>query len=328
MAIDQPTTRGHRVYLTRSVPEAGIALLASAGLTIRMNPLPRALTPDELCREVGRYDAVMCQATDRIDESVLEASRPRCRIFANCAVGYDNIDLAAAGRLGIVVTNTPDVLTEATADLTWALMLAAARRVGEAERLVRAGVWRGWNMLDFLGADVYGKTLGIVGAGRIGTAVARRARGFDMKLLYFARSDKPAMAALGAERRTLAEVMEESDFVSVHLSLTRDTRRLIDDRAIRRMKKDAIFINTSRGAIVDQGALATALAQGRIAAAGLDVYLNEPMIPAELMALENVVLLPHIGSATVSTRNRMAQTAAANVVSVLRGEGPLNPVGI
>ncbi len=322
---NQPITGG-RVYLTRSVPEAGIAMLASAGLTIRMNPLPRLLRHEELCQEVGGYHAVMCQATDRIDETVLTASRPRCKVFANCAVGYDNIDVAAATRLGIIVTNTPDVLTEATADLTWALMLAAARRLGEAERLVRAGVWRGWNMLDFLGVDVHGKTLGIIGAGRIGTAVARRARGFDMKLLYFARSEKPAMAALGAERRSLGELMEESDFVSVHLALSRETRNLIDDRAIRRMKREAIFINTSRGAVVDQSALVAALSQGRIAAAGLDVYTKEPMIPAELLALENVVLLPHIGSATVSTRNRMAQTAAANVVSVLRGEGPLNPV--
>jgi glyoxylate reductase len=157
-------------------------------------------------------------------------------------------------------------------------MLAAARRLGESERLVRAGVWRGWSMLDFLGVDVHGKTLGIVGAGRIGTAVARRARGFDMNLLYFARSDKPAMTALGAERRSLGELMEESDFITVHLSLSRETRHFIDDRAIRHMKREAIFINTSRGAVVDQSALIAALSQGRIAAAGLDVYANEPMV--------------------------------------------------
>ncbi len=328
MSQAEPATPGRRVYLTRGIPEAGIAMLASAGLTIRMNPLPRPLRHEELCREAGHYDAVMCQATDRIDEAVLAAASPRCRIFANCAVGYDNIDVAAAARRGIIVTNTPDVLTEATADLTWALMLATARRLGEAERLVRAGVWRGWSMMDFLGMDIHGKTLGIVGAGRIGTAVARRAQGFDMKLLYYARSDQRAMAALGAERRPLGELMAESDFVTIHVSLSRETRHLIDDRAIRRMKREAILINTSRGAVVDQSALITALTQGRIAAAGLDVYTNEPMIPADLLALENVVLLPHIGSATVSTRNRMAQTAAANVVSVLRGDGPINPVRV
>lgn len=316
------------VFITRTIPEAGIAVLATAGVSVRLNPLARGLTPDELIEEVGRYDGVICQLSDRINADVLKAAAPRCKVFANCAVGFDNFDLARAEQYGIALTNTPDVLTEATADLTWALMLATARRIGEAERVVRAGAWRGWGMLDFLGADIFGQTLGIVGAGRIGTAVAHRASGFSMRVLYYDRDRSPIAERAGAKRVGLTELLEASDIVSLHMPLTEDTRDLIGENALGRMKRNAILINTARGEIVDQAALIRALERGRLAGAGFDVYRNEPIIPPELSALENVVLLPHIGSATVNTRTVMSEVAANNVIAVLRGEEALNPIGV
>ncbi len=317
---------GKSVFITRSIPDTGIALLAASGLSVRMNPLARFLRPEELQEKVGRFDAVICQITDTVDEAVLAAAAPRCKVFANCAVGFDNIDIPAAQRLGITITNTPNVLTEATADLTWALMLATARRVGEAERHLRAGAWRGWGMLDFLGADIHAQTLGIVGAGRIGTAVARRASGFSMKILYAHPRANDALDRMGASRVSLLELLQSSDFVSLHVPLTDSTRTLIDDKALRAMKPNAILINTSRGAVVDESALIEALQEGRISGAGLDVYRSEPHVPRELFEVGNAVLLPHIGSATVTTRSRMAQIAANNVIAVLRGESALDPV--
>lgn len=314
------------VFITRAIPEGGIALLNEAGLSVHVNSHLRALQPEELIKEVARHDAVVCQMVDQIDQKVLQAAAGKCRVIATCAVGYDNIDVASAFKLGIAITHTPDVLTETTADLTWALMLAAARRAGEGERVVRAGQWRGWGMMDFLGTDVHGKTLGVVGAGRIGTAVARRGSGFRMQLLYHARSAKPEMDSLGARRVSLNQLLESSDFVSIHVPLTEETRHLIDEKALARMKREAILINTARGAVVDQDAMIDALANGRLAAAGLDVYANEPAVPPELIKLENVVLLPHIGSATVATRTEMACMAARNVIAVLRGVTPPNPV--
>lgn len=310
------------VYVTRMIPDAGLAKLINAGLTVQMNPLARPLFPHELSAEVGGHDAVICQLADRIDETILAAAAPRCRVFATCAVGYDNIDLAAARRLGITVTNTPDVLTEATADLAWTLLLAAARRLGEAERYLRAGAWTGWAMLDFLGVDVWGRTLGIIGAGRIGTAVARRGTGFGMRILYHDSEPRPAMESLGARQASLNELLEAGDFISLHTPLVPETRNLIDARAIARMKRGAILVNTARGPVVDQDALIEALRLGRIAGAGLDVYRDEPRIPRELLELPNVVLAPHIGSATIGTRARMAELAAENVIAVLRGERP------
>lgn len=314
------------VYITRTIPDTGVALLVDAGMSVNMNPHARTPRREELLAQVGRHDALICQLSDRIDQDILKAAAPRCKIIATCAVGHDNIDLESANDYGIVVTNTPDVLTHAMADLTWALLLATARRLGEAERVVRGRAWRGWGMLDFLGADVYGKTLGLIGAGRIGTAVARRASGFEMRVLYHARSQNQQIEALGATRAALGELLEASDFVSLHVPITPETHHMLDEGALRRMKQGAILINTARGAVVDQVALIESLREGHIAAAGLDVYDKEPAVPEEMLAMENVVLLPHIGSATVSTRNRMAQIAAANVTAVLRGEEPLSPV--
>lgn len=314
------------VFITRSIPDVGIAALTAAGLSVEMNRLARNLRHDELRDRVGGYDAIICHLADPIDAAVLSAAAPRCRIVATCAVGYDNIDVASAARRGIVVAHTPDVLTDATADLTWALIMATARRLGEAERVVRAGAWRGWAMLDFLGFDVYGATLGLVGAGRIGTAVARRAAGFAMPVLYYDAGDRPAMEALGARRVDLRRLLETSDIVSLHVPLTPETKNLIDAKAIQSMKRTAILINTARGAVVDQAALIEALREGRLAGAGLDVYPNEPHVSRELLDLENVALLPHIGSATIATRSRMAEIAARNVVAVLSGEPPVTPV--
>lgn len=314
------------VLVTRTIPDRGIAALSAAGLSVRVNPSARGLRHDELREQVGGYDGVICHLSDRIDADILAAAAPRCRVFATCAVGYDNIDVPAAARLGIVITNTPEVLTNATADLTWALILATARRLGEAERLVRAGAWRGWGMLDFLGVDVYGRTLGVIGAGRIGTAVARRATGFSMRVLYHDDAPRPPMESLGARRVGLPELLSSSDFVSLHVPLTEGTRRLIDRKALDLMKRDAVLINTARGDVVDQAALIEVLREGRIFAAGLDVYQNEPRVPKELTALENVILLPHIGSATIATRTRMAEMAAENVIAVLNGRAPINPV--
>lgn len=315
------------VFITRMIPESGIVLLQKAGLAVKMNPFARQPKHEELVAEAGRHDAVICQLPDAIDRNFLKAASARCRVVATCAVGVDNIDLAAAREFNVTITNTPDVLTEATADLTWALMLATARRLGEAERTVRAGAWRGWGMLDLLGFDVYRRTLGIVGAGRIGAAVARRARGFDMPVLYHSRHRNPGIEEFGAKQVSLYELLEQSDFVSLHTPLTEDTRQLIDGKAIARMKHGAILINTARGAVVDQVEMIRALREGRLAAAGLDVYEKEPAVSPELLELDNVVLLPHIGSATVSTRNRMAEIAAENVIAVLNGKPAVTPVG-
>lgn len=314
------------VFITRMIPESGIVLLQKAGLAVKMNPFARQPKHEELVEEAGRHDAVICQLPDAIDRTFLKAASARCKVVATCAVGVDNIDLAAAREFNVTITNTPDVLTEATADLTWALMLATARRLGEAERTVRAGAWRGWGMLDLLGFDVYRRTLGIVGAGRIGAAVARRARGFDMPVLYHSRRRNPGIEEFGAKRVSLYELLEQSDFVTLHTPLTEETRQLIDGKAIARMKRGAILINTARGAVVDQVEMIRALKDGRLAAAGLDVYEKEPAVSPELLELDNVVLLPHIGSATISTRNRMAEIAAENVIAVLNGKPAVTPV--
>lgn len=252
---------------------------------------------------------------------------PRLRIIANCAVGYDNIDLAAARARGVVVSNTPDVLTESTADLTWALILAVARRLKEAQALVAAGAWRGWHPTELLGVELAGASLGIVGAGRIGQAVGRRAVGFGMQILYAARSAKPDFEReTGARRAELPRLLGSSDVVSLHAPSTDETRRLFDARAFAAMRPGAVFINTARGDLVDEAALAAAVQSGRLGGAGLDVYAAEPHVPRALIEHPRVVVLPHIGSATVQTRRAMAVLAAANVRAVLAGEPPLTPV--
>jgi glyoxylate reductase len=262
-----------------------------------------------------------------VDAELLDAAGPTLRVVANFAVGYDNVDVAACRERGVLVTNTPDVLTNATAELAVALMLAAARRLGEAERLVRAGRWTGWEPNQLLGRELSGAVVGIVGLGRIGARVAELLRGFGADLLYAARSRHPeAERSLGAEHAALEDLLERSDFVTLHVPLSPKTRHLIDTRALQRMKRGAILVNTSRGGLVDAAALARALREERLGGAGLDVYEDEPRVPPELMELERVVLAPHIGSATAAARDGMAQLVAENVIAVLEGQTPLTLV--
>jgi len=314
------------VYVTRRVPQPGLDILIENCSHIEVNPHDRVLSREELLEAVRGRDAVLCLLTDRIDAEVLDAARG-CKIFANYAVGYNNIDVAAATERGIAVTNTPGVLTDATADLTWALLFAAARRVVEGDAFTRAGRFQGWSPMLLLGADISGKTLGIVGAGRIGTAVALRARGFRMRVLYFDKNQNEALEqAVGAEKVELDDLLRQADFVSIHVDLNPSTHHLIGRRELGLMKPTAYLLNASRGPVVDEAALVEALREGKIAGAGLDVYENEPALAPGLAELPNVVLLPHLGSATVGTRTRMATLAATNIVAMLRGERPPNIV--
>ena len=307
------------VVIAHHLPEAGRALLAE-----------RFDLDDgdgELTAHVRGAAAIIAAPNVPIDTAVLDAAGDSLRVVANFAVGYDNVDLAACQARGVVVTNTPDVLSNATAELALTLMLAAARRLGEAERLVRAEQWQGWHAGQLLGKELSGSVVGVVGLGRIGTRVAELLRGFGVTLLYNARSrHADAEARLGAERVALDELLARSDFVTLHVPLSDETRDLIDAAALARMKPDAVLVNTSRGGLVDSAALARALTDGQLFAAGLDVYEGEPEVPAELLALDNVVLLPHIGSATHTARDGMARLAAENVIAVLEGRDPLTPV--
>ena len=286
-------------------------------------PLPKK----ELIRRLQGKDGLICHIISTIDEEVF-AGCPTLKVVANVAVGFNNIDVAAAKRHGVVVTNTPDVLTETTADVAWALLMATARRVVEADHYARAGAWKAWKWDVLWGADVYGKTLGIVGFGRIGRAVARRASGFNMRVLYHdaVRADATAERDLRATLVSKDTLLAEADFVTLHTNLTSETRHLIDDAALRRMKKTAILVNAARGPIVDEAALVRALSERRIAAAGLDVFEEEPTIHPGLLSLQNVVLAPHIASASHDTRIGMATLAVRNCMAVLEGKPPLTPV--
>jgi glyoxylate reductase len=314
-----------RVFITQPIPEPGPSLVREAASEVLANPDHRVLAPEELRERVAGCDAVLCLLTDRIDAAVLEAASG-CRVFSNMAVGYNNVDVAAATRLGILVTNTPGVLTEATADLTWTLLLGVARRTAEGDREMRAGRFPGWGPMYMLGGDVTGRTLGLVGPGRIAAAVAGRARGFKMTVLYAGRRPSPALDALGALLVPLDELLAASDFVSLHVPLTAETRHLIGARALAKMKPTAYLINTARGPVVDEAALVEALRAGRIAGAGLDVYEDEPRMAPGLADCPNTLLLPHLGSATRATRAAMARIAAENLVAVLRGRRPAHPV--
>jgi glyoxylate reductase len=316
-----------KVFVTRELPgdDALPPLQAQAEVAVWAEDSPPP--HEEIVRRAADADALLTMLTDRIDAAVLEAGT-RLRVVANMAVGYDNVDVPAATERGILVTNTPGVLTETTADLAWALLMAAARRVAEGDRLTRSGGWKAWHPSFLLGRDVHGATLGIVGLGQIGQAMARRARGFDMRLLYHTRTRRREVEAeLGLEWVELERLLRESDFVSLHVFLSPQTRHLIGERELALMKPTAILVNTARGPVVDQRALYRALREGRIAAAGLDVAEEEP-IPVDdpLLTLDNVTITPHVGSASVATRGKMAATAVENVLAVLRGEPPPNCV--
>jgi len=282
----------------------------------------RSFTHDELVSIAPEADAIVCLLTNRIDAAVLAAGTPRLKVVANVAVGYDNIDVDAAAEHGIAVCNTPGVLDETTADLAFLLILAAARRAWEAESDLRAGRWPGWDVDQYLGRDVHAAVLGVVGFGRVGQAVARRAAGFGMEVLHHTRRDTGVVGWRG----DLDALLAESGIVTLHVPLTDETRHLIDARRLALMKRDAVLVNTSRGPVVDEEALAVALEEGTIFAVGLDVYEREPEVHPRLLAAPRTVLLPHIGSATLATRTRMAQVAAENVVAVLAGARPKNAV--
>jgi glyoxylate reductase len=315
------------VLLTRRVPSSVVARLEER-CTVDVHEGPGAIPAAELKARLAGKQALMCLLTDRVDGAVLDAG-PGLRIVANIAVGFDNIDLAAARARGVIVTNTPDVLTEATADLAWGLILAVTRRIPEGERLLRRGAWAGWALDFMLGSDLRGKQLGIIGLGRIGRAVAARAGAFGMRVAFTtleAGAEGDGAANPGWARLGLDELLTSSDVVSLHVPLTPVTQHLVDRRAILRMKRGAYLVNTSRGPVVDEAALAWALREGLVAGAALDVYEQEPRVHPELLGLENVVLAPHLGSATVETRTAMADLAARNVLAVLSGSPPLTPV--
>ncbi len=282
---------------------------------------------NELLEAVKGASAILSTVTESVDAELMGAAGDDLKVVANMAVGYDNVDIEAANGRNIIVTNTPGVLDETTADTAFMLLLAAARRLGEGERLLRAGNWDAWGPKQLTGPDVWGKKLGIVGFGGIGQAVAGRAKGFGMEILYNARSRKEdAERELDARRMELDELLRKSDFVSIHTPLTDETHHLIGERELNLMGENAVLVNTSRGPVVDEEALAEALENKHIFAAGLDVYEEEPEVHPKLLELENVVLAPHIGSASIETRDKMAELAAKNVVAVLRGETPPNPV--
>ena len=313
------------LYVTQVLPGPVMAAIRQQYRLIS-EPTDLLPMPNEQRQCFAQADAAICTLPDRIDAALL-AEASHLKIVANYAAGYNNIDVAAARARGIVVTNTPDVLSDATADLTWALLLAGARRVLEGDTRLRSGTWSGWAPTQMLGADVTGKTLGIVGMGRIGQTVAQRAQGFRMPVLYASR--RPCPSPPGARtwtHRSLHDVLKNSDFVSLHVPLADATRHLIGPRELAMMKATSFLINTSRGAVIDEAALVSALQTGRIAGAGLDVYEQEPTVHAGLTALPNVVLLPHLGSATLDTRVRMGMICLKNIAAVLKGQVAPNRV--
>jgi glyoxylate reductase len=313
-----------KVLVTREIPEAGLRPLEEFDMTMLSEFPPER---DELLEAARGAAGILSTLTETIDTEVMDAAGDGLKVVANMAAGYDNVDVETADERGIVVTNTPGVLDETTADTAFMLLLAAARRLGEGERIVRAGEWEAWGPKMLTGPDVWGKKLGIIGMGRIGRAVARRARGFDMEILYTSRSRREeAERGFGARHLELDELLQESDFVTIHAPLTEETIHLVGAEELKKMKPEAVLVNTSRGPLVDEGALADALEKERIFAAGLDVYEEEPKVHPKLLELENVVLAPHIGSASVETRDRMAKTAGEDLRAVLKGEQPKNPV--
>ena len=316
-----------KIVVTREIPEPALEVLREVG-EVWVSGKDRPLTPDELREAVAGASAVVGMLHDRIDGEFADAAGPGLKVFANVAVGYDNVDVSALAARDVLVTNTPGVLTDATADLTFGLLLAVTRRLGEGERLLRAGTEWSFHLGFLLGAGLQGKTLGIVGLGQIGQAVARRALAFGLRIAYTGRSRaaEDVEKALGATYLPMTELLERADIVSLHCPLTPETRHLINAGTLAAMKPGAYLVNTTRGPVVDEPALADALAAGRIAGAALDVFEKEPEVEPRLLRMDNVVVTPHLGSATVETRTGMALLAARNVASVLAGEGPLNEV--
>ncbi|WP_207259956.1 D-glycerate dehydrogenase [Desulfovibrio sp. Huiquan2017] len=318
-----------KVYVTRQIPEQGLDLLRQKA-EVLVNPEDAPVPRAQLLDIIRDCQGVIGLLTERIDAEFFDAA-PELKGYANYAVGFDNIDVPEATRRGLPVSNTPDVLTNATAECAWTLLFSVARRVVEADKVMRSGDWPGWGPMQFIGGDVSGKTLGIVGAGRIGTAMARMSRGFGMPVLYTSssgRKNEVLESELNARLVPFEELLEQSDFISLHTPLTPGTRHLFGAEAFARMKRTAYLINTARGPVIDEQALLQALKTGEIAGAGLDVYENEPALTPGLAELDNVILLPHIGSGTESARADMSVLAARNLLAMLEGEKPetcLNP---
>jgi glyoxylate reductase len=314
------------ILISQRLPEPAIQLARSRA-EVDLHTGDRPLAKPELIARLQGKQGLVCLITDEIDAALLEACGD-LRVVANVAVGYNNVDVAAATRLRVTVTNTPDVLTETTADFTWALLMATARRTVEGDRYVRDGRFTQWKYMVLLGADIHGKTLGVVGFGRIGRAVARRARGFNMRVLYqdAVAADPVTERELGASRVDLATLLRDADFVSLHIPLLAETRHLINAESLRTMKRTAYLINAARGPVVDEAALAQALKEGWIAGAGLDVFEEEPKVHPGLLPLPNVVLAPHIASGSYETRGKMAELAVENCLAVVEGQRPPTPV--
>jgi lactate dehydrogenase-like 2-hydroxyacid dehydrogenase len=310
-----------KVYVTRQLPQPALDRLEEV-FEMEVNPEDRVLTRKELLENVKKCDVLLCLLTDDIDGEVMDAN-PNLKGISNYAVGFNNIDVDAANERKLPVCNTPGVLTDTTADMAWTLMFAAARRVVESDVFTRAGKFKGWGPMMFLGYDIYGKTLGVVGAGRIGDAVARRTVGFNMKVLYYdVIPNEQLEKDIGAKRVELDELLKEADFVSVHVPLMPETTHFISERELKLMKKTAILINNSRGPVVDEKALIEALKNGEIAYAGLDVFEDEPELAPGLAELDNVVLTPHTSSATIETRTKMGMLAAENAIAIIEGKRP------
>jgi len=317
-----------RVFISRKIPGIGMQNLRKFTDDFLVFPYDRPITENELIENIGDVEGLLCLLTDPITRKVIGAGK-RLKIIANYAVGYENIDVEYANKRGILVTNTPGVLTDTTAELTWALLLACVRRIVEADRFTREKRFNGWCPTLLLGSELYGKTLGIVGAGSIGTAFALKGKGFGMRVLYHDYYKNEVLEnKISAKMVGLEELLKKSDFISLHIPLTEKTYHLIGEREFALMKPFAYLINTSRGAVIDEKELIQALKADRIKGAGLDVYENEPRIPEELIELPNVVLLPHIGSATYEARNKMAETAAENLIAGLTDKTPPNLISI
>ncbi len=314
-----------KVFVTRKIPEPGLEILRKK-FEIEVNPYDRALSKEEIIKGLKGKDGLLCLLTDSIDADVIN-SEPKLKMISSYAVGYNNIDVKAATKRGIPVSNTPGVLTDATSDMAWALLFSVARRIVEADKFTRAGKFKGWGPMLMHGQDVTNKTLGVVGAGRIGTAFALKSKGFNMNVLYVdEKKNETLEKEVNAKKVTFDEILKKSDFISLHVPLIPSTHHLIGEKELKMMKKNAILINTSRGPVVDEQALVFALKEKQIFGAGLDVYEHEPEITEELKKLDNVVLQPHSSSATIETRTKMAVMAAENMVAGLKGEIPTNCV--
>ena len=319
-----PPGGGFLAVLALNLPAAGRRLLEKK---MEVDLSPPDETRDGFLKRVAGADAIVSDLTVQIDSQVLDRAGPQLKVVANLAVGFDNIDVKACAERGVVVTNTPDVLTNATAERAMALARAAARHLVQSDTLVKDGKWKGWEPDQFLGLELSDATIGIVGLGRIGTRFAELARGFSPNLIYTSRSEKPEEEErLGLKKKKLEELLSQADLVSLHVPLSKETDRIIDAEALEKMKPGAVLVNTGRGELIDTGALIEALRSRKLRAAGLDVYENEPNVSDELKRLENVVLTSHIGSATDTARNGMAEIVARNVLAVIEGKEPLSPV--